>query len=370
MARPGDLAMHAVRRCLYWTAGTMILFGPPAAVVAQRNAKALDYDGGDGGTAARLELPAYRRPVTLDARNERLEVVLQAIDRQADLGLVYDPERVPLDRRVTVHVHGIEASEVLAMALEGTGLRARITGDGQTLLEKGTPTAYDGRFAFVRLRYVPLPAPAGCRESDGPAGKGWGHDHPDAAQGMMKAATELTSLDAPVDTTPVMAVDDPELMKYPLAYVSEPGCWHPTDVEVKSLRAYLLKGGFLIVDDLTFSDNTPEHCDLARVRFEQWMARVLPKGRVVPIHSADPIFNGLFKIDPLQMPNCAYAEGGGEIYGIYEQNDPKRRLMVVVNYTKSLGHRWRWAGGMGSGLGENSIAYKLGLNYLIYGLSH
>jgi len=41
----------------------------------------------------------------------------------------------------------------------------------------------------------------------------------------------------------IVGLDEPELFKYPVAYLSEPGGWFPTPAEVKGLRNYILKAG-------------------------------------------------------------------------------------------------------------------------------
>jgi hypothetical protein len=192
---------------------------------------------------------------------------------------------------------------------------------------------------------------------------------------MMKAATEVTSLEAPVDTFVTLLATDPAFMKYPVAMVTEPGCWNPTDAEVRALRTYLRKGGFLLLDDLTFGDATPAHLEMSIARTEAWVQRVLPQGKLIPVPASDPLFDGFFKIDPQEVPGFGSSDGtGGTIYGIYQDNDPTKALMMVVTYRGILGHHWRWVNGTGSGLGEGDTpsgkAYRLGLNILVYGLSH
>lgn len=235
---------------------------------------------------------------------------------------------------------------------------------------------YDGRPVLARIRFPVLNEPQSCTSPDGLGDGGWSHDYPMSVQGMMKAATEVTTLEAPVDSfMTVMSVTDPEFMKYPMAMATETGCWNPTDAEVKALRTYLEKGGFLLLDDLTFGDGTPLHVELAIARVEQWMKRVLPEAKLVPVPASDPIFAGFFQLNPGDVPAPVGAEQAhAELYGIYRDNDPAKRLMVVATYRGILGHHWRWVGGTGSGLGEGDTpsgkAYRLGLNILIYGLSH
>ena len=86
---------------------------------------------------------------------------------------------------------------------------------------KNTP--YNGRFTFVRIRFQP---------SDwGPGRYMWGldlkwnHDYPRAEAHFMKILQELTTLDPNLDGGNILALDDPELFKYPVAYLCEPGFW-------------------------------------------------------------------------------------------------------------------------------------------------
>ena len=228
---------------------------------------------------------------------------------------------------------------------------------------------YDGRVTLARLKYTPVAEPGGCQAADSPAGQGWGHDYPMSVQGLLKAATELLSVEAVVDSNLVLTADDPELLKYPLLMVTEPGCWNPTDKEAKALREYLLKGGFLFADDPTFGDCTPEHCALAIERFEQWMKKVLPDGRVIHLPASDPVFDGFFKLDPTDLPG--YSAEPAQIAGIYQDNDPTKRLLVVANYWATLGQTWRYVStDLGSGIEQGGAEYRMGLNTLIYSLTH
>jgi hypothetical protein len=103
---------------------------------------------------------------------------------------------------------------------------------------------YDGRFTFVRIRYTTAPGGyfAGGRPS-------WVHGYPLAEQNLMRIMKDICLLDVHTDDINVTTLDDPELFKYPIAYIIEVGWWTLTDREAAGLRAYLRKGGFLIVDD-------------------------------------------------------------------------------------------------------------------------
>src|SRR5262249_43410870 len=101
---------------------------------------------------------------------------------------------------------------------------------------------HDGRFAFLSLPYGP---PTNFAPPHIP----WSHDHPTGEQHFMTILNELTYLNPRTEETSILSLDDPELFRYPVAYLCEPGGWSMTDHEASTFRAYLQKGGFLIVDD-------------------------------------------------------------------------------------------------------------------------
>src|SRR6185369_5544754 len=97
---------------------------------------------------------------------------------------------------------------------------------------------YDGKYRFVRLRYK-SGGFGGFRGYD----PGWHHDYPDAEHNLRTILDAITAIEPGVDPGDIIDIDDPELMKYPIAYLSEPGDWPMTDKEERNLRNYLLKGG-------------------------------------------------------------------------------------------------------------------------------
>jgi hypothetical protein len=209
---------------------------------------------------------------------------------------------------------------------------------------------YDGRFTVARIRYNAFP--------------GWSYDYPDMERNLTMILRELTSIRPHVDGSNVLDLDDPELMKYPIAYLSEPGYWYPTESEVEGLRTYLAKGAFLIVDDFHF----PEEWAV----FEVAMKRVLPDARIERLTLKHPIFNTFFAIQSLRVPYPGrLGEMGlmGEFYGIHEDNDPDKRLKVVINYNMDIGDYMEWSATGLYAVAPTNEAYKFGVNYIIYGLT-
>src|SRR6185369_14859152 len=109
---------------------------------------------------------------------------------------------------------------------------------------------YDGRFTFARARYAT--GPGGWYYRGLPA---WAHGYPNAEQNLMKIMNELSNFRPHITEDNVYALDDPELCRYPIVYMTEAGYWAMTDEDAVGLRAYLLKGGFAIFDD--FRDAFP-----------------------------------------------------------------------------------------------------------------
>jgi len=87
--------------------------------------------------------------------------------------------------------------------------------------------AYDGRFTFLRVRFEPL---GGSRDLK------WDHDYPRSENHFMKIMDELTTVHPRLDGSNILAFGDPEIFKYPFAYVSEPGFWTMSPQELQGVR--------------------------------------------------------------------------------------------------------------------------------------
>jgi hypothetical protein len=221
---------------------------------------------------------------------------------------------------------------------------------------------YDGRFTFVRLRYTP--DWAGWGRGGGFFGGinyWWDHDYPRAEQHFTRILNELTAVDAVTEGSNILALDDPELMRYPLAYLSEPGHWTMTDEETAALRAYLLKGGFIIFDDFQGRD---------WFNFRDQMQRVLPDHQLVRLEASHPIFHSFFEIESLEPFVHPYSYMPSSFYGVYEDDDPDKRLLLIANYNNDIGESWEWSDRGFIPIELTNEAYKLGINYIVYAAAH
>jgi hypothetical protein len=230
------------------------------------------------------------------------------------------------------------------------------------LVDARDPKAeYDGRFSFVRIRYGSASALAqerfyGRRE---PA---WAHDYPRADFHFLKILGELTFLRTFVDQGNILTLDDPDLALFPVAYMSEPGFWTMNDAEVAGLRAYLQKGGFIIFDD--FRGN---HV----LNLVRQMRLVLPDARFQKLAATHPIFHSFFEIKELDPRSGYYADAGDtEWLGIFEDNDPQKRLIAIANNNHDLGELWEFSDTGYVPVDLSNEAYKFGVNYVMYAMTH
>ena len=224
---------------------------------------------------------------------------------------------------------------------------------------------YDGRFTFARIKYRGF-------EHFQQEGPGWSHDYPRAEEHLMRIIREISSMRPFVAKDNmiggvIVALDDKELFKYPVAYLSEPGGWHPNDAEMTGMRNYLLKGGFVIFDDFGVGGGRGGGSSYDWELFKETMTRVMPKHRLIPVPNDHAIFDAFYKIDLKILEPTGY--GVMSYWGIFQDNDPKKRIMAIVNVNGDLGEFWQWSD-RGFNIAPTNEAYKLGVNYLVYALTH
>ncbi len=239
---------------------------------------------------------------------------------------------------------------VSVLAATTAAQRRGFFGWGRNYVRPNAP--YDGRFNVVRIRYQ------GCGR--------WSADYPTMERHLSVMLNEITSMSSNTEESNVYTFDDPELMKYPVAYLTEPGCWYPDPAEVEGLRTYLAKGGFLVVDDF--------HFDNEWYVFESAIHTVLPGVDIVRLDVSHPIFNTFFSIKTLEIPYPGgLGEQGlmGEFFGMYVDNDRSKPLNVVINYNMDIGDYMEWSDQQGLyEFASTNEAYKLAINYITYGLTH
>jgi hypothetical protein len=199
---------------------------------------------------------------------------------------------------------------------------------------------------------------------------GWGMDYPGADCKFMGGVHRLTGLS--VYSNPnVLEIMDDDLFKFPYAYVVEPGGMALTSREAARLREYLLRGGFIHVDDFW---------GLAERRnFEYQMRMVFPDRTLEVLPLSHEVFHTFFDIDTImQIPGQDAGCYGGRTYEVPDDTEPRiygisddnNRLMVVVTYNSDLGDAWEYMDLACYPEKYSGQAYRLGMNFMIYAMTH
>ena len=215
---------------------------------------------------------------------------------------------------------------------------------------------YDGKFTFARIRYTV--GPGGYYYRGLPA---WAHGYPRAERNLTKILNEVTYLAPHIEEGNVLRLDDPELFKYPVAYMTEAGFWEMNDKEAAGLRAYLLKGGFVIFDDF----RSDFRGGGGWTNFEANMHRALPDARFLPMDPKMQVYDSFFKIESFDIIPQSYDRGRVELFGLFEDNDPTKRLMVIANHNTDISDFWEFSATGFRPIDESNEAYKLGVYYVM-----
>jgi hypothetical protein len=226
---------------------------------------------------------------------------------------------------------------------------------------------YDGRFTFARLMYNG--AAGNCYYRGEPSwAHGYGYTQNGTAESnVLKITSEISLFRPHLDATNVIAIDDPALFKYPVAFLVEAGYLTLNEKEVVALRKYLLKGGFLIIDD---SREDFQRGRSGWANLEAMFALVLPGLHPVDMQTSHAIFHSFFDIPSFDIVRQFYDRGPPIFRGIFKDNDPKQRLMVMINFNTDVSNYWEYSALGFQPIGDSNEAYKLGVNYLIYALTH
>jgi hypothetical protein len=162
---------------------------------------------------------------------------------------------------------------------------------------------------------------------------------------------------------------DDEIYNWPWIYAVEVGHWGLTDAQCRKVREYLLRGRFLMTDDF--------HGTEEWAVFMESMGRIFPDRPIVEIENKDAIFHVLYDLDERIHVMGTVTLGSGVTYerdgvvphwrAIY---DDRGRIMVAMCFKQDNGDAWEWADHPQYPERAASQAYRMGLNYIIYSMSH
>jgi hypothetical protein len=213
---------------------------------------------------------------------------------------------------------------------------------------------YDSNLAFTRLIY------GSGLGGFGFGGAAWSHDYPAADRNLSSILDYITNMRVHLDGTNVLDLNDPEIFQNPILYVWEPGYWAIQPSEAVNLRKYLLKGGFVIFDDFE-----GDHWN----NLVAQMRQALPDHEFIRIDERHPIFHSFYNITKIDVPHPSMNVVPG-YYAMFEQNDPSRRMIALANHNSDIAEYWEWSAEGLYNPDPTSNAYRLGVNYYVYGMTH
>jgi hypothetical protein len=272
-----------------------------------------------------------------------------------------EQEVLTMHGRLTTRLRKALISTVFVLTVAGTAALAQ---SGPSPAPERAVREAPGEFQFVRLAYSGNPY----------AGRSWGRrqawqtDYPDAEHHFAKGVDRLTRIEV-AETGRILTPLDDELFDYPWIYAVEVGYWYLNEQEAARMRDYLLRGGFLMVDDF--------HGTYEWASFVASMEKVFPDRPIVDIPEQDEAFHVHYDLDHrIQIPSRMYSytgqtwEKGGftpHWRGIYDDDG---RLMVAINHNMDIGDAWEHADWPDYPENMTALAYRFGINYLIYAMTH
>ena len=224
----------------------------------------------------------------------------------------------------------------------------------------------NSEFVYARIRYH-MTADA-WRVNEVP----WHHDYPYSDETFPTVLGEVTNIKTSATSFQIVDIDSPELFKYPFVYLCEPGFVELNPKDVVNLRAYLDRGGFLLVDDFRtavsshYKGGGPED-DIAN--FRRQMKKVYPDRDFVRLDLSDPIFNTFYKIDSLDMraPYIFPGQGPAEFLGL---RDPHGNLQMILNNNNDISEFWEWINEGRLSMHDATTSFHFGINDLMYAMTH
>jgi hypothetical protein len=228
-------------------------------------------------------------------------------------------------------------------------------------------------WVFARLMYPP--ATYGRRRGYGRFGGDWTQgrssrttDYPRSDRHFAQALRRLTRVNARSVEQPVN-LDDGDQFDWPWLYAVEVGHWNLTDAQAKAMREYLLRGGFFMCDDF--------HGTQEWAIFEESMHRVFPDRPIVDLENKEAIFHAIYDLDDrYQVPGAQFLWSGNTYeYDGYEARwrgiyDEKGRLMVAICHNMDLGDAWEHADNPEYPEKYSALAIRIGVNYVVYAMTH
>jgi len=190
-------------------------------------------------------------------------------------------------------------------------------------------------------------------------GTGWSHNYPSSDQHFAQVISEATNINVKNVSYRIVQLGSPDVFKYPFAVVSEPGEMALTDAEVDNLREFIDRGGFVVMDDFDGAR------DLATLKRD--LHRAFPDRDLVRLTIDHEIFHTFYDIDALNITSPYLVDGEPIFYGLMNQDG---NIGVIACYNNDLENFWDYIDRGEYPLKPSIEAFRLGIDFVIYALSH
>ncbi len=249
----------------------------------------------------------------------------------------------------------------LAVWSQSRGRRwAQYEDEMQDPIDDPPDAAIPGEFAFSRLRYRARFRGFGGYER-------WGIDANKSDRQFITGVRRLTRVHAR-SIEEIVDVDSDEMFNWPWMFAVSVADWTLSEAQAARLRKFLERGGFLMVDDF--------HGEREWNLFLAQMQKVIPNPRIIELENDAPIFHTVYDLDErIPIPGANVVHGPG-----YERDgvtphwraivDGKDRVMVAICFNMDVGDAWEFADSPDYPEPNASMAYRLGINYILYAMTH
>ena len=247
-----------------------------------------------------------------------------------------------------------------APALPGARRWAKYEAEMQNPAEDPPDAWEKTEFAFARLRYRSL--------RDGRwRGARWGTDSNKSERQFMQGLRRLTRIHAR-SVEEIVDIDSDEIFNWPWIYAVGVGDWTFSESQARRLRQYFERGGSLMVDDF--------HNEREWANFMAGINQALPGHEMVELRDDDKILHTAydlshrFRVPGLNVVHGDQIERGGTYPHFRAMVDERGRVQVQICFNMDLGDAWEWADLPEYPEKYASMAYRIGVNYVLYALTH
>ena len=191
---------------------------------------------------------------------------------------------------------------------------------------------------------------------------GWEHDYPSAEQHILQIMKETVGINVERMSYRVVELSSPEIFDYPFSYISEPGTMRLTNQEVDNLREYINRGGFIMVDDFGGQGQGQWEFETLRSTLRQ----AFPGREMFELTVDHPLFHTFYDIDSVQAVHPM--SGARSIFLGFP--DDEGRVAMVICYAADVGDFWEHIDSPRYPVRPSAEALKLGIDFVMYAMTH